>query len=62
VAAMEDKPGAAAAFANLSPSCRCEYINWIVEAKRPETRDRRIQTATEWIAEGKSLNWKYENC
>jgi uncharacterized protein YdeI (YjbR/CyaY-like superfamily) len=62
VAAMTEKPGAAEAFAGLSPSCRREYIHWIVEAKRAETRERRIQTAMQWIGEGKSLNWKYENC
>jgi uncharacterized protein YdeI (YjbR/CyaY-like superfamily) len=62
VAALAQKPGAADAFAALSTSCRREYINWIAEAKRAETRERRIQTATQWIAEGKSLNWKYENC
>jgi uncharacterized protein YdeI (YjbR/CyaY-like superfamily) len=60
--AIEEKPGAAEAFAMLSPSCRREYVNWILEAKRAETKERRIQTAVQWITEGKSLNWKYENC
>jgi hypothetical protein len=27
-----------------------------------ETRDKRIATALEWIAEGKQRNWKYQNC
>ena len=53
---------ASAAFAAFSPSCRREYIEWIEEAKRPETRDKRIATAVEWIAEGKQRNWKYQNC
>ena len=33
---------------------------WIVEAKRPETREKRIATALDWIAEGKQRNWKYQ--
>ncbi len=51
---------AAATFAAFSPSCRREYIEWIVEAKRPETREQRIATAVDWIAEGKQRNWKYQ--
>jgi uncharacterized protein YdeI (YjbR/CyaY-like superfamily) len=51
---------AAAAFAAFSPSCRREYIEWIVSAKRPETREQRIATAVPWIAEGKQRNWKYQ--
>lgn len=57
--ALERRPAAQAAFAGFSPSHRYEYVEWIAEAKRQETRDRRIATATEWIAEGKPRNWKY---
>ena len=46
----------------FSPSMQREYIEWITEAKRDDTRDRRIATAVAWIAEGKSRNWKYMNC
>jgi uncharacterized protein YdeI (YjbR/CyaY-like superfamily) len=53
---------AAAAFAAFSPSCKREYVEWIAEAKRAETRDKRIATAIEWIGEGKQRNWKYQNC
>jgi uncharacterized protein YdeI (YjbR/CyaY-like superfamily) len=53
---------AAAVFAAFSPSCKREYIEWIADAKRAETRDKRIATAVEWIAEGKQRNWKYQNC
>ena len=53
---------AGAAFAAFSPSQRREYIDWIVEAKREETRAKRLAQAVEWIAEGKSRNWKYEKC
>jgi uncharacterized protein YdeI (YjbR/CyaY-like superfamily) len=59
-AALRKNKKAAAAFAAFSPSCKREYIEWIVDAKRDETRDQRIATAVEWIAEGKQRNWKYQ--
>lgn len=58
--AFRTNKAAAAKFAQLSPSCRREYVDWIAEAKREDTRARRVATAVEWIAEGKSRNWKYE--
>ncbi len=36
-----------------------EYIEWLEEAKSDATRDKRMETALEWIAEGKIRNWKY---
>jgi uncharacterized protein YdeI (YjbR/CyaY-like superfamily) len=60
--ALQRNRKAAAVFAAFSPSCKREYVEWIAEAKRPETRDRRIATAVQWIAEGKQRNWKYQNC
>ena len=57
-----EEPKAAAAYAAFSPSCKREYAEWIAEAKRPETRERRIAQAVEWIAEGKQRNWKYQEC
>jgi uncharacterized protein YdeI (YjbR/CyaY-like superfamily) len=60
--ALKANKKAAAAFAAFSPSCKREYVEWIADAKRDETRDKRIETAVEWISEGKRRNWKYENC
>jgi uncharacterized protein YdeI (YjbR/CyaY-like superfamily) len=60
--ALKRNKNAAAVFAAFSPSCKREYVEWIADAKRPETRDKRIATALEWIAEGKQRNWKYQNC
>jgi uncharacterized protein YdeI (YjbR/CyaY-like superfamily) len=60
--ALKASKQAAAVFAAFSPSCKKEYIEWIADAKRPETRDKRIATAIEWISEGKQRNWKYQNC
>jgi len=61
-AALDAEPKAAASFDAFPPSCRREYVEWIVEAKRPETRAKRIAQAVEWMADGKRRNWKYENC
>lgn len=47
-------------FETLPPSHKREYIEWISEAKTDATRDKRITTTVEWLAEGKSRNWKYE--
>jgi uncharacterized protein YdeI (YjbR/CyaY-like superfamily) len=61
-AALRKNKKASAVFKAFSLSCRREYIDWIADAKRPETRGKRIDTAIEWIAEGKQRNWKYQNC
>jgi uncharacterized protein YdeI (YjbR/CyaY-like superfamily) len=60
VAALKKNTKARSAFDAFPPSHRREYVEWIVEAKTDETRQRRIATAIEWMADGKSRNWKYE--
>jgi uncharacterized protein YdeI (YjbR/CyaY-like superfamily) len=60
--ALKKNKKAAAVFAAFSPGSRREYTEWIADAKRPETREKRVATAVEWIAEGKQRNWKYQNC
>ena len=50
---------ALAAFEDFSPSAKREYCEWIAEAKTAGTRQRRLETAIEWMAEGKPRNWKY---
>jgi uncharacterized protein YdeI (YjbR/CyaY-like superfamily) len=61
-AALFENPAARATFESFPPSCRREYVEWVVEAKRPETREKRIAQAVEWMAQGKRRNWKYEKC
>lgn len=46
-------------FEEFSPSHRREYVEWITEAKRQETRERRVAQAVVWLSEGKPRNWKY---
>lgn len=47
-------------FDALPPGHQREYLEWIVEAKRDETRAKRIATAVTWLSQGKRRNWKYE--
>lgn len=61
-AALKKNKTAAANFENFSASQRRDYIEWITEAKREETRGKRLATSVEWLAEGKTRNWKYESC
>jgi uncharacterized protein YdeI (YjbR/CyaY-like superfamily) len=61
-AALKKNKAAAKVFEAFSPSCKREYVEWIADAKREETREKRIAQAVEWIAEGKQRNWKYMEC
>ncbi len=61
-AALEANPAASATYEAFPPSCRREYLQWVTEAKRPETRAKRVAEAVGWMAEGKRRNWKYEQC
>lgn len=60
VKALGKNKKAKQAFNNFSYSYKKDYVEWLTEAKTEETRDRRMATALEWIAEGKGRNWKYE--
>lgn len=62
VAALRKNKAAQATYEAFPPSCKREYVEWITEAKREETRAKRLVQAVEWMAEGKRRNWKYENC
>jgi uncharacterized protein YdeI (YjbR/CyaY-like superfamily) len=62
VAALAEDQAAQATFSGFAPSHRREYAEWIGEAKRPETRARRVAQAIVWLREGKHRNWKYERC
>jgi hypothetical protein len=46
-AELERNPGAQSAFAHLSFTHQKEFVSWIQEAKRPETRQRRIAQVLE---------------
>lgn len=61
-AALDANAAAAATFDGFPPSAQRDYVDWITDAKRDETRAKRLAQSVEWLAEGKRRNWKYENC
>ena len=58
-AALAADADAKTGFEGLTPSQRRDYAVWITEAKRDETRRRRLATAVEWLREGKPRDGKY---
>ncbi len=61
-AALAAAPEAQRAFDGFAPSHRREYIEWIAEAKREDTRERRVAQAIIWLAEGRKRHWKSDKC
>ncbi len=57
--ALNKNPKAKNAFNEFSPSHKKEYIEYITEAKRDETKQKRIAQSIEKLIEGKSHNSKY---
>jgi uncharacterized protein YdeI (YjbR/CyaY-like superfamily) len=55
-------PKALANFEKFSYSHRKEYVEWLTGARREETRQRRLEDALAWLAQGKPQNWKYMGC
>jgi hypothetical protein len=51
-AALAADPEAATAFDRLSFTHRREYVNWITEARKPETRARRVAGTVEKVRGG----------
>ena len=58
--ALKENPGIFEKFDRMSASHKKEYSEWITDAKTEATRHKRVNTALEWITEGKSRNWKYQ--
>ena len=46
-------------FEKFTYTNKKDYVEWVTEAKREQTRRRRLDTAVAWMAEGKIRNWKY---
>jgi len=53
-AALAEDPEARAAFEGLAFTHRKEFARWIQEAKRDETRERRVAEALEMLREGRT--------
>jgi uncharacterized protein YdeI (YjbR/CyaY-like superfamily) len=60
--ALKKNAKARKVFDEFPPSAQRDYIEWITEAKQEATRQKRLEQAVAWMAEGKRRNWKYENC
>ncbi|SRR5581483_59027 len=57
--ALKKNPSAKKTFEAFSPSNKRDYVNWLLEARTDATREKRLETAIEWMSEGKIRNWKY---
>jgi uncharacterized protein YdeI (YjbR/CyaY-like superfamily) len=62
ISVLKKNKKAQSTFEQFSYSHKKEYVEWITQAKREETRTQRLATAVAWMAEGKARNWKYERC
>lgn len=60
--AQKKHAAAGKTYAGFSPGAQREYVDWLAEAKTDATRQKRIVTTLEWLAEGKQRNWKYQKC
>ena len=58
-AALGKNAKARKTFENFSYSHKKEYVDWITDAKRDETRKKRLTTTIQWLSQGKPQNWKY---
>jgi len=58
--ALESDAKAMYVFQNFSYSNKKDYVQWLLEAKTEATRIKRLNTAIEWIGEGKVRMWKYQ--
>jgi uncharacterized protein YdeI (YjbR/CyaY-like superfamily) len=59
-AALKRNAKARKTYEAFRPSHQREYLEWITEAKAESTRKKRLDTAIEWMAEGKPRHWKYQ--
>jgi hypothetical protein len=58
--ALRRHKAALTTFQRFSPSHKREYVEWVTEAKTDATREKRLATAIEWMAEGRPRHWKYQ--
>jgi uncharacterized protein YdeI (YjbR/CyaY-like superfamily) len=58
-AAFADHPGSHAAWDAFPPSARRAILEWILQARRPETRARRVAETARLAAQGRRANeWR----
>jgi uncharacterized protein YdeI (YjbR/CyaY-like superfamily) len=61
-AALRKNAKARATWERLTPGKKREYVDWLVEAKRAATRERRLAEALKLLAAGRERYWKYQDC
>jgi uncharacterized protein YdeI (YjbR/CyaY-like superfamily) len=59
-AALAKNKKAQKAYEGFTEAQRREYAEWVLEAKREETRAKRVATVVAQAAEGKTMGWKYK--
>jgi uncharacterized protein YdeI (YjbR/CyaY-like superfamily) len=59
--ALKSNKKAETTFNDFSYSNKKEYLEWINGAKTEDTRNKRLETAVEWLEEGKVRHWKYKS-
>ena len=60
--ALARHKNASETFSNFTYSKKKDYVEWITEVKTNATREKRLATTIEWLADGKARHWKYEKC
>lgn len=60
--AIAASPAAHAAWADITPLARNEWICWVTSAKKDETRAKRIKQASENLADGKRRPCCWPGC
>jgi uncharacterized protein YdeI (YjbR/CyaY-like superfamily) len=60
--AVMSSPAAVAAWGDITPLARNEWVCWITSAKKVETRKHRLKRAIEEFAEGKRRPCCWAGC
>ena len=60
--ALSTNDPALAAWMDITPLARNEFICWVEDAKQPKTRERRIQRTCEELQEGKKRPCCWAGC
>lgn len=61
-AALDKNPVAAAAWENITPLAKNEFICWVTSAKKSETREKRIRIMCENLEDGKKRPCCWPGC
>jgi uncharacterized protein YdeI (YjbR/CyaY-like superfamily) len=60
--AINSLPAARAAWEDITPLARNEWVCWVTSAKKPETRKLRIERAQKELVEGKRRPCCWPGC